>query len=249
MKPESIIATRPNKVIYRDGDMAVKRFEKGYSAADIFNEAHNHAMVEETGFPVPPLEGVKKIDGQWAILTRFIEGKTLAQMMEEDPAKADVCLERMVEVQIAMHEYASMKLRHLTDKMYERIGLSGLNQATQFELHARLGSLPKNFKLCHGDMNPTNVIITGSGEFYVTDWSHATQGNASADAARTYLLFRLAGDDEQAEKYFNLFCRKTGCSPDYVQKWMPVVAASHLVKGQPVEREFLVRWTNVVEYG
>lgn len=248
MKSDNIIATRPNKVIYREGDVVIKLFEKDYSVADIFNEAHNHAMVEETGFPVPTLEGVKKIDGQWAIMTRFIEGKTLAQSMEEDPAKADAYLERMVEVQIAMHEYTSMKLRHLTDKMYERIGLSGLNQTTQFELHTKLGSLPKNFKLCHGDMNPSNVIVTESGDTYVTDWSHATQGNASADAARTYLLFRLAGNDAQAEKYFSLFCQKTGCSPGYVQKWMPVVAASHLVKGQPVEREFLVRWTNVVEY-
>ncbi|MDL2284614.1 aminoglycoside phosphotransferase family protein [Oxalobacter sp. OttesenSCG-928-P03] len=248
MKPDSIIVTRPNKVIYRDGDVVVKLFNEDYSHADILNEAHNHAIVEETGFPVPKLEAVTKIDGKWAIVTQFIDGKTLAQCMEEAPEKADAYLAHMVDVQIMMHSYSSGKLRHLTDKMYERIGLSGLNQATQFELHARLGSLPKNFKLCHGDMNPSNVIITNAGQAFVTDWSHATHGNASADAARTYLLFRLAGQDAQAEKYFDLFCEKAGCDRDYVQKWLPVVAASHLVKGQPVEREFLVRWTNVVEY-
>ncbi|MCM1128775.1 MAG: aminoglycoside phosphotransferase family protein [Alistipes senegalensis] len=248
MKPDNIIATRPNKIIYREGSTAVKLFEEGYSLADILNEAHNHAIVEETGFPIPPLEGVNKIDGRWAIITRFIEGKTLAQMMEETPEKADACLARMVEVQLAMHGYSAGKLRHLTDKMYERIGLSGLSHSVQFELHARLGSLPKHLKLCHGDMNPGNIVITEDGKAFVLDWAHATQGNASADAARTYLLFKLQGQDQRAEKYMALFCEKTGCDPDYVQKWLPIVAASHLVKGQPVEREFLVRWTNVVAY-
>lgn len=247
MNPDSIIAIRSNKIIYRDGDVAIKLFEEGYSIADIFNEAHNHAMVEETGFPIPKLEGVKKIDGKWAILIQYIEGKTLAQSIEEDPDNTDAYLEKMVDVQLEMHTYSSMKLRHLTDKMYERITLSNLSQITQFELHARLGSLPKNFKLCHGDMNPSNVIITDSGKAFVVDWSHATQGNASADAARTYLLFKLAKNDYLAEKYFDLFCIKSGCERQYVQKWMPVVAASHLFKGKPSEREFLSRWTNVMD--
>ncbi len=247
MNPDSIIAIRPNKTIYRDGNLAIKLFNEGYSIADIFNEAHNHAMVEETGFPIPKLEGVNKIDGKWAIIMQYIEGKTLAQRITEDPKNADLYLERMVDVQLSMHNYSSMKLRHLTEKMYERISLSNLSQTSQFELHTRLGSLPKNYKLCHGDMNLSNVIITDSGDAYVVDWSHATQGNASADAARTYLWFKLAGQNTQAEKYLDLFCKKTGCDKQYVQKWMPLVAASHLFKGKPAEREFLLPWTNVMD--
>ena len=248
MKPDTVIAARPNKTIYREGNTAIKLFHEGYSIADVLNEAHNHAIVEETGFSVPKLESVTRIDGKWAIVIQFIEGKTLAQSMEEDPAGADACLERMVDIQIAMHGYSSMKLRSLADKMYERISHSGLDHAAQFELHARLNSLPKHSKLCHGDMNPANVIVSASGEAHVLDWAHATQGNASADAARTYLLFRLAGEDARAEKYFDFFCEKSGTSRQYVQKWLPLVAASHLVKGQPVEREFLLHWANVVEY-
>ena len=34
----------------------------------------------------------------------------------------------------------------------------------------------------------------------------------------------------------------------YVQKWMPIVAASQSVKGNAKEREFLLSWANVVEY-
>ena len=53
---------------------------------------------------------------------------------------------------------------------------------------------------------------------------------------------------EGAEAYLNLFCQKSGTSKQYVQKWMPIVAASQSVKGNEREREFLLEWANVVEY-
>ena len=77
---------------------------------------------------------------------------------------------------------------------------------------------------------------------------HATQGNASADAARTYLLFWLAGDIEGAKLYLELFCKKSDTAKQYVQKWMPIVAASQSVKGNEKEREFLLSWVDVVDY-
>ena len=86
------------------------------------------------------------------------------------------------------------------------------------------------------------------GTPYILDWSHATQGNASADAARTYLLFWLNGDIEGAKQYLDLFCQKSNTAKQYVQKWMPIVAASQSVKGNEKEREFLLSWVDVVDY-
>ena len=108
--------------------------------------------------------------------------------------------------------------------------------------------MPKHTKLCHGDFNPSNVIIAKNGEAYIIDWAHATQGNASADVARTYLLFCLAGKTEVAEKYLKLFCEKSDTAKQYVLKWLPIVAASQSVKGKPEEKEFLSKWVDVVEY-
>ena len=108
--------------------------------------------------------------------------------------------------------------------------------------------MPKHTKVCHGDFNPTNIIITDTGIPYVIDWAHATQGNASADVARTYLLFSLKGQKELAEKYLELFCQKSNTEKRYVQKWLPIVAASQSVKGKPEERDFLHGWINVVDY-
>jgi RIO-like serine/threonine protein kinase len=108
--------------------------------------------------------------------------------------------------------------------------------------------MPKHNKVCHGDFNPTNIIITPDGTPYIVDWAHATQGNASADVARTYLLFCLNGDEEGARLYLDLFCKKSNTAKKYVQKWMPIVAASQSVKGHEQEAEFLASWVSVVDY-
>ena len=45
-----------------------------------------------------------------------------------------------------------------------------------------------------------------------------------------------------------LFCKKSDTAMQYVQRWLPIVAASQLVKGRQEEREFLSRWIDVVDY-
>ena len=248
MNLTDIIATRPNKTIYRDGDVAVRLFKEDYTASDVLNEALNQAIVQETGFAIPALREVTKIDGKWAIISNYIEGKSLYQLMQENPSKLDEYFERFVDLQLEMHGYKATRLRHHTDKMHAKITASGLEATVRYELHNRLNGLPRHNKLCHGDFTPGNIIITPEDKAVVIDWSHATQGNASGDAARTYLRFRLAGMDEYAEKYLALFCKKSDTARQYVQKWLAIVAASQLVKGKPEERELLTSWTNVVEY-
>ena len=244
----TVIAQRKYKTIYRDGDKAVKVFDKEYSKAEVLNEALNQARIEETGLNIPKILGVNMIDGKWAIVNEYIEGKTLAQLMEENPDKKDEYIELLVDLQMDVHSRKSPLLTKLKDKMNRKISLSTLDATTRYELHTRLEGMPKHNKVCHGDFNPSNIIIAEDGIAYILDWSHATQGNASADVARTYLLFCLQGDEIGAEKYLNVFCKKSDTAKQYVQKWMPIVAASQSVKGNEEEREFLLKWTDVVDY-
>lgn len=248
MKLETVIATRPNKTIYRDGDKAIKVFAEGFSKADILNEALNTARIEETGLNVNKIREVAVVDGKWAISTDFIEGTTLAELMDKNPEKFDEYLEKFVDIQMDIHSKKAPMLNKLTDKMQAKISKSGLDATTRYELHTRLDGMKRHTKVLHGDFNPSNVIIKADGSAYIIDWAHATQGNASADVARTYLLFRLAGKDDVAEKYLNLFCKKSDTPKQYVQQWLPIVAASQLVKGKPEEKEFLSNWASVCEY-
>ena len=248
MKLDRVIAVRNNKTIYRDGDRCIKVFNADYSKADVLNEALNQARIEETGLKIPKILEVTMIDGKWAIVSEYIKGKTLAQIMSEDPDNKADYINLLVDLQMEIHTKTSPLLNKLKDKMSRKIAETDFDATTRYDLHTRLESMPKHNKVCHGDFNPSNIIIAEDGTPYILDWSHATQGNASADVARTYLLFWLNGDIEGANAYLDLFCEKSGTIKQYVQKWMPIVAASQSVKGNEKEREFLMSWVGVVDY-
>lgn len=248
MKLDNIISVRTNKTVYCDGDRCIKVFSEEFSKADVLNEALNQARIEDTGLNIPRILEITMIDGKWAIVTEFIEGKTLAELIEEHPDKKKEYLSLLVDIQMLVHSKTSPMLSKLKDKMNRKISMSNFDATTRYELHTRLEGMPKHNKVCHGDFNPSNIIINNDGRPFIIDWAHATQGNASADVARTYLLFKLAGDDEGAELYLNLFCKKSDTAKQYVQKWMPIVAASQSVKGNEHERDLLSSWVNVVDY-
>lgn len=248
MKLDRVIAVRNHKTIYRDGDKCIKVFDADYSKADVLNEALNQARIEETGLNIPKVLEVTMVEGKWAIVSEYIKGKTLAQLMEENPDKKDEHIALLVDLQLEVLSKKCPLLNKLKDKMNRKISETKLDATTRYDLHTRLEGMPKHDKVCHGDFNPSNVIIAEDGTPYIIDWSHATQGNASADAARTYLLFWLGGDMNGAKKYLDLFCAKSNTAKQYVQKWMPIVAASQSVKGNEKEREFLLSWVDVVDY-
>ena len=250
MKLDRVIAVRNNKTIYRDGERCIKVFNAEYSKADVLNEALNQARIEETGLNIPKVLEVTMIDGKWAIVSELIKGKTLAQLMAEDAEgeKKREYIELLVDIQMNIHSKVCPLLNKLKDKMSRKIAETEFDATTRYDLHTRLEGMPKHNKVCHGDINPSNVIITEDGTPYVIDWAHATQGNASADVARTYLLFWLNGDIDGAEIYLDTFCKKSDTAKQYVQKWMPIVAASQSVKGNDKEREFLASWVDVVDY-
>ena len=247
MTLDRVIAVRTAKTVYRDGNFCVKVFNEEYSKADVLNEALNQARIEETDLNIPRIHEVTKINGKWAIVSDFIKGKTLQQLMDEDPDKKDEYLNLFVDLQLEVLSKTCPLLNKLKDKMNRKISQAELDATTRYDLHTRLNGMPKHNKVCHGDFNPSNIIIAEDGTPYIIDWSHATQGNGAADAARTYLLFWLKGDIDMAGQYLDLFCKKSGTARQYVQKWMPIVAASQSVKGNEKEREFLLSWVNVVE--
>ncbi len=89
MEFDKIIAVRNSKTLYRSGDKVIKLFDESYSKADILNEALNQARVEETGLNIPKLLEVTTIDGKWAIVLQYSEGKTLEQLMKANPGEMD----------------------------------------------------------------------------------------------------------------------------------------------------------------
>lgn len=248
MKYENIIAKRSDKTVYRDGDLKIKVYDEATSKVNVLVSALNQAKIEETGLNVPKLREVTTYEGKWVVVTDYIEGTPLDALMRENPEKLDEYLKMFVDLQATVHTKRAPGLLKIKEKMSMKISQTDFDDALKYELHARLEGMPNHVKLCHGDFNPSNVIVKDNGELYIIDWSHATQGNASADVARTYLIFMLAGEEKIAEKYLSLFCEKTGISRSYYLRWLPIVAASQTVKKNENERDLLNRWVNVVDF-
>lgn len=246
---KQMIVERATKTVYRADDEIIKEFVPGYPKSAVLKEAFNHALAEETGLNVPELKAVTNVNGGWSLVISAVEGRTMAQAMAEEPDKLESYMEQFVDIQSEIHKASCKQMGRLKDKLNAQISSlrDELDATTRYELHVRLENMKPHTKITHGDFNPTNVILGDDGKIYIIDWAHAALGNASADAATTYLQFALE-DQKKADLYLKLFCKKNDIAIQYVQKWMPIVAAAQMTKKHGAEREFLVRWTQVVEF-
>ncbi|MCC8045625.1 MAG: aminoglycoside phosphotransferase family protein [Clostridiales bacterium] len=249
LKDKKLFVTRPYKVVYQDGDRIVKVFTKEHGKANVFNEALCTARVEESGLDIPPVLEVTEIDGEWALAIQYVAGETLEEKMANDPINIETYMEQFVDAQLAMHAKKAPRLTLQKDKFARKIDSlkDKIDATTRYELNTRLNAMPNHTKLCHGDFNPSNVIVREDGTMTIVDWAHATQGNASGDAAITYLEFALK-NQKKADLYLDLFCKKSDTAKQYVQKWLPIAAAAQLTKGIPEEEAFLRRWTEIIDF-
>ena len=243
-----LIVERMYKKVYQCDNSIVKVFNEDHPKSNVFNEALNTVRIEETGLDIPKLKEVTQIDGKWSLVIEYKNGKTLEEMMKVDRDNIKKYMEDFVDLQLQIHSKTSPSLNKLKDKLSAQInGLKDLDATQRYELLTRLESMPKHKKVCHGDFNPSNVIVEKNGKMTVVDWAHATQGNASADAAMTYLLFALK-DQETADLYLDLFCKKSDTAKQYVRQWLPIVAAAQLTKENELEKEFLMKWIDVMDF-
>lgn len=244
---ERILIASGNHNVYREGNCTVKVFRKGFPKSEVLREALHMSLVENMGMNVPRLRAVGVLeDGCWAITYDYIHGRTLQSLLENNPEKMEEYIDRMLDLQLEMFEKKVPFLNDLKSKMKQQIqGLDSINDIVRYELLTKLNSMPDHVKLCHGDFCPANIIVC-EDDWYILDWIHAARGNASADAARTYLLLTLENLDA-AYYYLNRFCEKTGTAKVYVQSWLPLVAAAQLTKKRPEEDALLQSWLNVVD--
>lgn len=244
------IAERPTKTVYKDCDKTIKLFVENYLESNILNEALNQVRVKEaTDLNIPKLIEVGKIGNRWALVFEHIEGTPLNKLMEEHPEKLDEYLNMFVDIQLNVLSHTVPLLNRIKDKFRRKLtATSCIDENTKFDLLQRLEGMEEQTKLCHGDFNPSNIIIKDDGSAYIIDWAHVTKGSGAADAARTFLLFSMEGKDEIAKKYIELFAKKSNIAVKDVQRWLPIVAATQMTKEKAEEQEFLSKWINVVEY-
>ena len=246
---DEILQERPNKLVVRDGNTVLKIFDPSYQVSAILNEAMNEARAAETGLPVPKVLEVMKLRDHWCIRREYIAGETLDALMARDKRNVEKYLRQFVAIQCEIFTKTSARMGNLSDKLDRQISASPLPREVRYDLHVRLQGLPRGKALCHGDFNPSNVILAPKGGWRVIDWAHVRLGDPLADVARSYLLFWLSGRVAAAEKYLALACEALGAKVPDVQKWLPVVAAAESAQAKDQKTlDLLSHWASVVDY-
>lgn len=244
MNLDRVIAVRTGKTVYRDGEECIKVFDRDHSAADVFREALNQACMENTGICVPKLRSVMMLDGKWSIVSEYIRGKTLAERIAEEPEKRAEHLQLLVELQCDMYARPCPPLCRQNDILYREISAAAVSDPVREALFTRLAQCPDEERLCHGDLNPSNIILTWGGMPYIVDWSHASLGSPAADAARSCLYFRLLREDGAEADYLDLFCRKSHISMEDVRFRLPIIAAALSLHENLEKREKLLAFVH-----
>ena len=220
IKLKNLIAESEIYNTYESDGLSVRAYNKPEFKEKCLYAALAHARVEtalvNSSIKIPTLREVSVVDGKWAIATDFVKGKTMKELMEENPERKDKYLSQFIDIQCEIHAQTMPLLSKLKDKIARQIkSLTEIDDIKKYELLTRLDSMPKHIKLCHGNFEPKDVIINDEGT-YVINWGSARQGNASADVARTYLLF-CRNYPDLAYAYLYKWCAKTGTSKKYVQ--------------------------------
>ena len=124
-KNKTLIVERHNKAVYDCDELVVKVFNGAKPAADILNEALNIARADQAGINVPELVEVGKVGVNWAIATKKVEGKTLRQILAEDPSREDEVLDRLIGLELEVHSHTNPLLNRQKDKLTRMINSLG----------------------------------------------------------------------------------------------------------------------------
>ena len=103
LEEKNLIVKRPYKEVYKCDDSIVKIFSETHPKSDIFNEALLTARIEETGLDIPKVKEVTQIDGKWAIVIEYKDGKTLEEMMQSDRKNMEKYMDDFVDLQLEIH--------------------------------------------------------------------------------------------------------------------------------------------------
>lgn len=212
-------------VIYARDGKAAKVYRESQPRTQAFMEAFYLAQVGDLGIPCPKVYGVETFQGRTAVIMDQVRGRSLLDIMMADQTRVGECLDKVVEMQVAMHKVTVCCFRPLKMVLAGNIAMSpGLAPEQKEALNTKLAALPDGLAICHGDFHGGNILFDGTS-YRIIDWAEVACGSPSGDACRTYMDYAM-GRKDVAEWYLQKYCAVSGLSRDEILVWLPVMAGS-----------------------
>lgn len=158
-----------------------------------------------------------------------------------------------------LHQLSNDEIRPQRDFLKRQIqSVEYLSEDEKKDVIGLLDYLPEKNKICHGDPNPNNILIS-RGEPVFIDWNDATIGNPESDVAEYILVIKFAilpsetpqiivkAFDSIRETIIQIFMDEytllTGTTYDEIAPWIIPIAARKLTADaiSDEEKQLLVK--------
>jgi aminoglycoside phosphotransferase (APT) family kinase protein len=214
----------------------------------IYSEAKYTEAVRAAGAPAPRLLGIEQISGRAASVWERVEGTSMWQHVVDRPRRSAELGRLLADVQLALFELVPpATLPSQRDRLVSKIRWSAAT--VDASLARALDLLPPRAgppRVCHGDLHPSNVILSRGGPMLV-DWFDASRGDSIADVARTSLT--LLGDGAAAPRhlpgsdgrtlavltgaYLSRLRAPLAIGHDLLARWQAIEAVARIAEGVP----------------
>ena len=250
-----VIAHGSRSAVHAYGRGTVIKVPKPTTPASwIRAEARYVEAVRAVGAPAPALLGMEQIFGRPASVWERVDGPSLWQQVVDRPDRSAEIARTLADVQLALFQLVPpVTLPDQRDRLTSKIRWSAANLDASFAV--ALDLLPPRAgtpRLCHGDLHPSNVIVSRDG-LVLVDWFDAARGDRVADIARSWLTLlgegaatpsHLPGSDPGTlavltQAYLSRLEKSLDIPPALLSRWQAINAAARLAEG--VQREPLLK--------
>jgi tRNA A-37 threonylcarbamoyl transferase component Bud32 len=215
----------------------------------ILAEARYADAVRAAGAPAPRLLDVREIRGRAASVWERVRGPSMWEEILAAPARAASYGRRLADLELALFDLVPpLVLPSQRDRLLNKVRRCAA--AIDPALGEVLDGLPAPARplwLCHGDLHPGNVILSGAGPI-VIDWFDASRGDRAGEVARSRLLLRGATGDELpshlpgatrpmlvalADGYLGAIRARLEITDEALERWEAVEAVAQMAEHVP----------------
>jgi thiamine kinase len=212
----------------------------------IESEAAYAGAAYAVGAPVPRPLGIEQINGRPASVWERVEGESMWELVIKRPGLGAEIGRQLAQVQERLFELLPpLTLPRQHDRLVAKIRRASLEIDPSLIL--ALDVVPESEeppRLCHGDLHPSNVILSSKGAMIV-DWFDASRGDRVADVARTMLTLlgdgsvpplHLPGSDRRTlttltDSYLSAIRATLTVSDAVLERWYAAQAVARLAEG------------------
>jgi aminoglycoside phosphotransferase (APT) family kinase protein len=221
----------------------------------IHSEAEYAEAARVAGAPVPRLLGMEDVSGRAASVWERVAGTAMWQHVIDQPTRSAELGRLLADVQLALFELVPpVTLPNQRDRLISKIRRSAATiDASLVRALDLLPAQPGPPRLCHGDLHPSNVILSRNGPVIV-DWFDASRGDPIADVARTSVTLlgdgargprHLPGSDgltlaSLTQAYLSRLRAPLAIGDDVLARWQAIQAVARMAEGVPRDTLFEV---------